>query len=135
VFAAERVGESEWFGQLFCADQEASAIGIPILRHKFGSSCQRGIGLQACASGWKLGTPLTDLSIGTTNQPAGNSFAVIVNLRAEAGVVNSQNMVQSENLAREIYAVMKNSMLAKSRLWRAFPALMEWRPRTPAPPL
>jgi hypothetical protein len=31
------------------------------------------------------------------NQPAGISFAVIVNLRAEEWVVNSQKMVQKED--------------------------------------
>jgi len=34
------------------------------------------------------------------NQPAGISFAVIVNLRAEEWVVNSQKMVQKEDPLR-----------------------------------
>jgi len=52
---------------------------------------------------------------GTMNQPAGISFAVIVNLRAEERVVNSQKVVQCGDRIEESYGSGKQVISSKSR--------------------
>ena len=56
----------------------------------------------------------------TMNQPAGISFAVIVNLRAEEWVVNSQKMVQKEDSLRGCVAFNRKVICAEKRDWRWF---------------
>jgi hypothetical protein len=52
---------------------------------------------------------------GTTNQPAGISFAVIVNVRAEKPRVNSQKVVQSGEMHFRNWEIADGLLYAKHR--------------------
>jgi len=67
------------------------------------------------------------------NQPAGISFAVIVNLRAEEWVVNSQKMVQKEDSPRTPAFLRRDWRWSEISDWRGFCVIFQWRARAPAP--
>ncbi|PYV71353.1 MAG: hypothetical protein DMG97_16490 [Acidobacteria bacterium] len=67
------------------------------------------------------------------NQPAGISFAVNVNLRAEEWVVNSQKMVQKEDSPRTPAFLRRDWRWSEISDWRGFCVIFQWRARAPAP--
>jgi len=118
VLATQRINEGKRLGELFCMDEKASAIRIPM----FGHNSAPGSGFRL----WPLGpgfrskcleeSAFSFLSFsGTMNQPAGISFAVIVNLRAEEASVNSQKVVQWEILRSGTFVSLTKVISVESR--------------------
>jgi hypothetical protein len=96
MLATQWVGEGEWLGQLFCADQESSAVSVPVVGTSFEhASCL--VRKLLALSSWLLALKFCFSVVASQRIFAGWIFCCsVVNVRVAIGGVNSQILVQRE---------------------------------------